>query len=102
MGCGQTGFAKGHGDQSPRFAPPSAPRQFCLPGKSVLCSVVGLSSPISKNILLRGWVETAIHQANPVPIEGRFAIVTDAGWDAVDVMAPLTNGAKADGEVVWS
>jgi len=27
------------------------------------------------------------------PSEGRFAIVTDAGWDAVDVEAPLTNGA---------
>jgi hypothetical protein len=38
----------------------------------------------------------------PVPIEGRFAIVTNAGRDAVDVAAPLTNGAEADGEVVWS
>ena len=36
------------------------------------------------------------------PTEGRFAIVTDAGWDAVDVEAPITNGAEADGEVVWS
>jgi hypothetical protein len=36
------------------------------------------------------------------PSEGRFAIVTDAGRDAVDVMVPLTNGARADGEVVWS
>jgi hypothetical protein len=38
----------------------------------------------------------------PVPLEGRIAIVTDAGWDAVDVEAPITNGAEADGEVVWS
>jgi hypothetical protein len=37
-----------------------------------------------------------------VPHEGRIAIVTDAGWDAVDADAPLTNGADADGEVVWS
>ena len=37
-----------------------------------------------------------------VPLEGRIAIVTDAGRDAVDVDVPLTNGAKADGEVVWS
>jgi hypothetical protein len=36
------------------------------------------------------------------PTEGRFAIVTDAGQDAVDVEAPITNGAEADGEVVWS
>jgi hypothetical protein len=36
------------------------------------------------------------------PTEGRVAIVTAAGWDAVDADAPITNGAKADGEVVWS
>jgi hypothetical protein len=28
--------------------------------------------------------------------------VINAGRDAVDAAAPLTNGAKADGEVVWS
>jgi len=36
------------------------------------------------------------------PTEGRFAIVTDAGRDAVDADAPITNGAEAYGEVVWS
>jgi len=39
---------------------------------------------------------------HPVPNEGRFAIVTDVRRDAVDAEALLTNGAKADGEVVWS
>ena len=34
--------------------------------------------------------------------EGRLAIVTDAGRDAVDADAPITNGVEADGEVVWS
>jgi hypothetical protein len=29
-------------------------------------------------------------------------IVTNAGRDAVDVDAPLTNGTEADGEVAWS
>ena len=38
----------------------------------------------------------------PVPNEGRFAIVTNVGRDAVDAKALLTNGAEADGEVVWS
>jgi len=38
----------------------------------------------------------------PVPHEGRLAIVTDAGRDAVDAEVPITNGAEADGEVVWS
>jgi hypothetical protein len=36
------------------------------------------------------------------PTEGRFAIVTDAGRDAVDADVLLTNGTEADGEVVWS
>jgi hypothetical protein len=54
------------------------------------------------------------------PIKGRLAIVTDAGRDAVDAAASgvqrdcrasfglravtgtQTNGADADGEVVWS
>ena len=36
------------------------------------------------------------------PTEGRLAIVTDAGRDAVDTDAPITTGAEADGEVVWS
>jgi hypothetical protein len=34
--------------------------------------------------------------------EGRLEIVTDARRDAVDADALLTNGAEADGEVVWS
>jgi hypothetical protein len=38
----------------------------------------------------------------PPPYEGRFAIVTDVRRDAVDADALLTNGAEADGEVVWS
>jgi len=40
--------------------------------------------------------------AIPSHKEGRFAIVTDVRRDAVDVAVSLTNGAKADGEVVWS
>ena len=58
--------------------------------------------------------------ARLTPTEGRIAIVTDAGWDAVDAAAlarngiagrfqnrerssgAQTNGANADGEVVWS
>jgi hypothetical protein len=36
------------------------------------------------------------------PTEGRIMIVTNAGWDAVDADAPITNGTEADGEVVWS
>jgi hypothetical protein len=45
---------------------------------------------------------TSISLAVPSHSEGRIAIVTDAGRDAVDAAALLTNGAGADGEVVWS
>jgi hypothetical protein len=34
--------------------------------------------------------------------KGRIAIVTDAGRNAVDADALLTNSADADGQVVWS
>ena len=37
-----------------------------------------------------------------VPLEGRIAIVTDAGRDAVDADVLLTSGTEVDGEVVWS
>jgi hypothetical protein len=38
----------------------------------------------------------------PAPTRGALAIVTNAGRDAMDADAPLTNGDEADGEVVWS
>jgi hypothetical protein len=53
-------------------------------------------------------VETAIHQANPVPIRGAFRD-RHGRWvrDAVDVkrrsaIFARTNGVFTDGEVVWS
>jgi hypothetical protein len=36
------------------------------------------------------------------PLEGRIAIVTDAGLDAMDAEVLLTNSADADGKTVWS
>jgi hypothetical protein len=53
-------------------------------------------------ILVDGGVETVILIPPSRLSEGRIAIVTDVRRDAVDVEAPLTNGAEADGEVVWS
>ena len=62
-----------------------------------------LSSPLCKNISpLRPTQITSLIAAVPSHFEGRLAIVTDAGRDAVDVDAPITNGAEADGEDVWS
>jgi hypothetical protein len=72
MGCGQTGFAKVIAIDRRGWLGPIVLADHWPPGKSVIGSVVDLSSPITKNILLRRWVETAIHQANPVPIRGAF------------------------------
>jgi hypothetical protein len=46
--------------------------------------------------------KSLLHPMPSRPSEGRFAIVTNVGRDAVDADALLTNGAEADGEVVWS
>src|ERR1700722_20441016 len=72
MGRVQTGFAKVMATTRRGWLGPIEPADHCPPGKSASGSVVGLSSPITKNILLRGSVETTIHQANPVPIRGAF------------------------------
>jgi hypothetical protein len=61
-----------------------------------------LSSLFCKNILIFRNRKSLLYLPPSRPIEGRFAIVTDAGRDAVDADAPITNGAEADGEGVWS
>jgi hypothetical protein len=74
-------------------------------GKSVTRSArcaARLSSLFQKNILIFRNSKSVYIPSHPVPHEGRFAIVTDAGRGAVDVEAPITNGAEADGEGVWS
>jgi hypothetical protein len=45
---------------------------------------------------------TSLITAVPSHFEGRLAIVTDAGRDAVDADGALTNALEADGEDVWS
>ena len=71
------------------ICPSSSPRQL-------------VSSPFSKIFLFTSDPNHLLISHRPVPHEGRLAIVTDAGRDAVDVNALLTNSAEADGEVVWS
>jgi hypothetical protein len=61
-----------------------------------------LSSPVCKNISVFQKCKSGYMICRPVPLEGRHAIVTAAGRDAVDADAPITNGAEADGEDVWS
>jgi hypothetical protein len=61
-----------------------------------------LSSPFCKNISVFCRPKSPAYSPPSRPSEGRIAIVTDAGWDAVDAEVPLTNGTEADGEDVWS
>jgi hypothetical protein len=46
------------------------------------------SSPREKNISLYHPVDSVLSAIRSVPKEGRIAIVTDAGWNAVDAAAP--------------
>ena len=69
-------------------------------GGPVICptgkSVTYLSSPIAKNISLRAGPKSLPYSPPSHPTEGRIAIVTDAGWDAVDAGGALTR-ARACG-----
>ena len=80
------------------FAKGSTHPTICPTGKSVKI----VSSPVCKNISVFQKCKPSYMICRPVPLEGRFAIVTDAGRDAVDADASITNGTKADGEGVWS
>ena len=45
------------------------------------------SSPFRKNNVLLARPKSPLKIRRPIPHEGRIAIVTDAGWDAVDAAA---------------
>jgi hypothetical protein len=82
----------------------SAIKRACYPtGKSMRPAPGGLASPFNKNILIFRIRKSVYIHSHPASQEGRFAVVTDVGcgmrWTLI---TPLTNGAKADGEVVWS
>jgi hypothetical protein len=57
--------------------------------------------PLSKKYSAFPKSQITSYPRPSTPLEGRIAIVTDAGLDAMDAAALLTNSAKADGEVVW-
>jgi hypothetical protein len=74
-----------------------------LPDGQINCvSTKSKSSIPAKNILIFRIRKSLIYSRPSRLVEGRFAIVTDVRRDAVDADALLTNGADADGEVVWS
>jgi hypothetical protein len=74
----------------------------CLTGKSARLLFVRCPALFAKKFRFALTPNQIYIHDRPVPLEGRLAIVTDAGRDAVDADAPLTNGAGADGKVVWS
>ena len=55
-----------------------------------------------KKISLYPKAKSVLRSARLTRQEGRIMIVTNVRWDAVDAMVPITNGADAYGEVVWS
>ena len=72
-----------------RWLHPGYSRVICPSG----CLANFVSSARTKNISLPRLVETALLIPSSRPTEGRIAIVTDAGWDAVDAAA---SGVKRD------
>ena len=87
-------------------------------GQNIALVPESLSSPFRKNIPLFSCANQN-HISLSRPDEGRFAIVTNVGWDAVDAAVSSreaiagrvsrersagaeTNGADANGKTVWS
>jgi hypothetical protein len=60
-----------------------------------------LSSPSAKTFPFSLDANHFIRAAVSSHQEGRLAIVTNAGRDAMDADLPLTNGTEADDEVAW-
>jgi hypothetical protein len=77
--CSPIGF-------SAHFRAGSTGRMNDLP--QVICpSGIFVSSPLCKNISLHPSGKSSLQIRAVSPTEGRIAIVTDAGWDAVDAAA---------------
>jgi hypothetical protein len=64
---------------------------------------LGRPVPSDKTFRFPSGANQRLLRAIPSRQEGRFAIVTNAGWDAVDAAASKDERCWfADGEVVWS
>jgi hypothetical protein len=73
---------------------PRTGRLICPTGKSASARVFALSSPLCKNILIFRRPKSGYIRHRPVPQRGARAIVTNAGRDAVDAIAPKTTGTR--------
>ena len=70
--------------------------------KHLTLSISVCPAPFAKIFLFIRNKNQASVSLVPFHSEGRLAIVTDAGRDAVAADVPITNGAEADGKIVWS
>jgi hypothetical protein len=61
-----------------------------------------MSSPKIRNISLFQKGKSGYISRHPVPLRGASAVVTNEGRGAVDAKVPVTSGADAYGEDVWS
>jgi hypothetical protein len=88
------------------YRPTTIPRNPSLLPDGQISKIV--SSPFRKNISVFPNRKSAVELLPSHPRQGRFAIVTNAGWDAVDAgsvrhaQACWTKTLVAYGEVVWS
>src|SRR6202046_405730 len=71
---------------------------ICPTGKSV----AGVSSPVCKNISLNPSGKSLLELRASRPREGRWPSSRTLGGMRWTFLCQKTNGAKADGEVVWS
>src|SRR6266849_10052543 len=74
------------------------PAQVICPSGGLLTGVSSLFSGFPKNISVPTHPKSILEFSPSRSTEGRIAIVTDAGWDAVDAAA---SGAQRDGRAGW-
>jgi hypothetical protein len=77
-------------------------RLICPTGKSVGLFVHRSVQPLLQKYSDFPKTQIGLYHPPSRSLEGRFAIVTNAGQDAVDAGGAKDEGADADGEVVWS
>jgi hypothetical protein len=94
---------KCNAERQSTFAASSTPTENDPTGKSRGQLIAPRVQPLLKKYSDFPKPQISPYMRRPVPSEGRFAIVMDAGRDAVDAGSAEDESAfLADGEVVWS
>jgi hypothetical protein len=96
-------FGPANGAEDVRFWAYSRSGRQIRPDGQITPSVVLLSSPFRKNILIFRNTKSLYISSRPAPYEGRCATSRNAERDAVDAGGALDGRwLPADGEIVWS